>query len=321
MARSQRKRPTTDAATETKDDIWSWASSIYYMWQRTRFRLESGMTDYHRLSAVTSFDLEELESKRAPVLDYTRTVPGLKLDHRLFAELANLAEVSSAEGIERLRRGVLYELSHYWVAPPVAADSEKRALAQLRKLAKVSQDLSTIVSNLDEQALRVLAVTSLGLQSSSVMRSQGYFHTFTILKLPHEKDVRETIGPEPRGTLSDYRSQLKFIPEFAKLSSEALMRACKPKPQGRPRGGSFSIWRTKAKPLADFTLTLLLDVRAAGGRLTFNKNSRTGTLVEALALLRPYARPGVIPNELPSTLARLKTLDTKLATARWNIQS
>jgi hypothetical protein len=58
-------------------------------------------------------------------------------------------------------------------------------------------------------------------------------------------------------------------------------------------------------------------VRAAGGRLKFNKNSRTGTLVEALALLRPYARPGVIPNELPSTLARIKALDTKLAAATW----
>jgi hypothetical protein len=48
------------------------------------------MTDYHRLSAVSSFDLEELESKRAPVLDFTRTVPGLKPDDRLFPELANL---------------------------------------------------------------------------------------------------------------------------------------------------------------------------------------------------------------------------------------
>jgi hypothetical protein len=257
MARSKSKRPSTDAATETTDDIWDWASPIYYMWQRTRFRLESGMTDYHRLSAVSSFDLEELESKRAPVLDYTRTVPGLKPDDRLFAELANLAQISSAEGIERLRRGVLYELSHYWVAPSVAADSEKRALAQLQKLAKVSEDLSTIVSNLDERALTTLASASL--ESSPVMRWQGAFYRFIILNLPYEEDVRLKFGSQPLGTLSDYRAQLKFIPEFAKLCSEALMRACKPKSEGRPRIGS--IWHIKGpKPLADFTLTLLLDV-------------------------------------------------------------
>jgi len=72
-------------------------------------------------------------------------------------------------------------------------------------------------------------------------------------------------------------------------------------------------------------LNLLLDVRAAGGRLTFDKNSGTGTLVKALELLRPRARPGLIPNVLPmSTLARVKALDQKIATdlrSTTNIQS
>src|SRR6266404_1219528 len=67
-----------DAATEPTDDIWGWASFIYFVWKRTRSKLVLGMTDYYRLSALTNSDLEELESKRSPVLDYTRTVPGLK---------------------------------------------------------------------------------------------------------------------------------------------------------------------------------------------------------------------------------------------------
>src|SRR5206468_8497679 len=59
-----------DAATEPTDDIWGWASFIYFMWKRTRSKLVSGMTDYYRLSALSNSDLEELEGKRAPVLDY-----------------------------------------------------------------------------------------------------------------------------------------------------------------------------------------------------------------------------------------------------------
>jgi len=294
MARSKSKRLDTgaarDAATEPAEDIiWAWASCIYFIWKRTRFRLESGVTDYYQLSALTSFDLEELESKRAPVLDYTRTVPGLKPDHHLFAELATVAQVSSAEGIDRLQRGVLYELSHQWVvlAEPasVTADSKKRALAQLRALAKLSHDLTAIVSNLDEQALSALAYAN---------------------------------SKSPR-VFSDYRT---VVAEFAKLSSEALMLLWKPKPRGRPTGGSFLIWHYSGpKPLAEFTLNLLLDVRAAGGQLTFDKNAGAGTLTQALALLRPYAPPGRFPNELPSSLARIKALDTKIAKAAKNIQS
>jgi len=283
-----------DAATEPTDDLWGWASTNYFIWERTRSKIVSGMTDYYRLSALTNSDLEELESNCAPVLDYTRTVPGLKPGDRLFAELANLAEISSAEGIERLQRGVLYELSHYWVvptapAPPVAADSKKRAIAQLRKSAKLSQDLSTIVSNFDEQALWALA--------SAQARNC-------------------------RPDFSDYRIQLKIIAEFAKLSSEALIcfPAWKPKPRGRPQR-VLLLYYKGPKPLPDLTLNLLLDVRAAGGRLTFDKNSGTGTLAEALALLRPYVQPGIIPNKLPTTLARIKALDAKIATATWNIQS
>jgi hypothetical protein len=322
MAQSKSKRPSTDgnsaltplkefdpmaeeilfvprlqarhAVTEPTDDFWGWASFIYYVWERTRSKLVSGVTDYYRLSALTNSDLEELESKRSPVVDYTRTVPGLKPGDRLFAELANLAQISSAEGIEGLRRGVLYELSHYWVvriapAPPVAADSKQRAFAQLREAAKLSQDLSTIASNFDKQASWALV---------------------------------DAQARNRRPDFSDYRTQLKIIAEFAKLSSEALIcfPECKPKSQGRPRRVLLSYYKGP-KPLPDFTLNLLLDVRAAGGQLTFDKNSGTGTLVEALALLRPYVRPGIIPNKLPSTLARIKTLDTKIATATWNIPS
>jgi hypothetical protein len=85
-----------------------------------------------------------------------------------------------------------------------------------------------------------------------------------------------------------------------------------PNRRGRPRHGAFSLLFSGS--LTEFTLRLLLAVWAAGGRLTLDKNIGTGTLVEALTLLRPYMRPGVIPNKLPlSTLARVKALDQKIA--------
>jgi hypothetical protein len=97
----------------------------------------------------------------------------------------------------------------------------------------------------------------------------------------------------------------------------------KSNPRGRPRRGTFS--QIYSSSLTEFTLNLLLDVRAAGGRFTLDKNTGTGTLVEALALLRPHMRPGLIPNKLPfSTLARVKALDQKIATtprSTENIQS
>jgi len=59
---------------------------------------------------------------------------------------------------------------------------------------------------------------------------------------------------------------------------------------------------------------LLWDVRAAGGRLTLDKNSGKGTLPETLELLSPHLPPGFIPRVLPlSTLARMKALEKKLA--------
>ncbi len=62
-----------------------------------------------------------------------------------------------------------------------------------------------------------------------------------------------------------------------------------------------------------FILFLLWETKAAGGRLTFDKNSGKGSLAQALNLLRSHLPARFIPNVLPrSTLATAKALDSKI---------
>jgi hypothetical protein len=222
-------------------------------------------------------------------------VPDLRPDDRLFAELANLAQVSSAEGLEKLRKAVLLILkwqSRSMLPHKPPPSSKKRALAQLRKSIKLSRDLSAIVSSLDQQALH--ALRDVYLRCRSKFGDLGHFEI-------------------PDWPLPNVISQ---ITEFAELSSEALVVARTPRKRGRPHSGILSKFSKELRSLSEFTLALLFAVRAGGGRLTLDKNTGTGTLVEALALLRPHVRPGLIPNNLPfSTLARVKALDQKIATA------
>jgi len=126
MARSKRKRTKTDAARHV-----SWARSVRRFWEEIRGELDSADAG---------------------------TVP---TDDSLFVELANLAQVSSPEGTERLRKGVSCELSFQGpVTSPVAdkkqaASSKKReklAVAQLRKSMRLSRDLSATVATLNGEA-------------------------------------------------------------------------------------------------------------------------------------------------------------------------
>jgi len=59
--------------------------------------------------------------------------------------------------------------------------------------------------------------------------------------------------------------------------------------------------------LREFVFGLLAAVVDADGELTFNKNSETGTLAEALDLLRDHVPPGLVPEPLPAAvIQRLK---------------
>ena len=174
---------------------------------------------------------------------------------------------------------------------------------------KLSRGLSAIIPNLDQQALEALLCVDHYRKAPPGRATPGML-------------VGGRWAPEPPPDFSNWSESRwfnfeRYITELAELSSEALtfvQVVAPPKPRGRPRRGAFSIIFSRS--LAEFTLYLLLDVRAAGGRLTLDKNAGTGTLVEALALLRPHLPLRFIPNKLPlSTLAHVKALDKKIATA------
>jgi len=60
--------------------------------------------------------------------------------------------------------------------------------------------------------------------------------------------------------------------------------------------------------LRELVFGLLAAAERTGGELTFNKNSETGTLAEALDLLRKHLPNGLVPDPFPaSVIQRLKT--------------
>lgn len=266
MARLKSKRRSTNAAREVE-----WAHLVRSLWESSVGKLSDLWEEQFKLASGDQNDT--------------------------FPIIANLARVSSAESLKKLRRGIFYAVQMNQVArksPPVVAGPKKRALIELRKATKLARDLATIASKFDREAQDALIYVQC-----------------------HRPDYGRWGVGEP---------YFRIFTEFAELCSEAftVIRAGtidppkKSNPRGRPRGDMFSFEAPddSLADLAEFTLILLLEVRAAGGRLRLNKNTGNGTLVEVLELLRPHVRPGLIPNNLPlSTLARVKALDEKIATA------
>jgi hypothetical protein len=217
----------------------------------------------------------------------------------LFPEIAGLAQVPP-EGFLRLQQGIFLEMEREWQwhrAQSTIADRKaaKSGRSQVKRLMRLSSDLSAYLRDLNSHALGYLADASVSLDLDR-LTDEGL--------------------PPPGGYEIDQIT--KMVAALADRASRAV-RMTRPKPSldvvGRPpRGGLGEPIRQGS--LKQFTLRLLWDVRAAGGRLTLNKNSGTGTLPKTLSLLAPHLPPGFVPNVLPlSTLASIKALDKKLATA------
>jgi len=104
----------------------------------------------------------------------------------------------------------------------------------------------------------------------------------------------------------------KAILRLVAISEKSLIGMTQKKRRaGRPNINLQDFWNDNFRI---FVIRLLRHVRAAGGHLTLDKNTKTGTLIDALNLLRPHLPSGTIPNALSmSILLRLTKLDKKIS--------
>jgi hypothetical protein len=80
------------------------------------------------------------------------------------------------------------------------------------------------------------------------------------------------------------------------------------KPYRGPKHPNINRHTVEDQRLRDLVFGLLSAASDSGCRFTFNKNSVSGTLAEALDRLRVHLPKGLVPNTLPgSTIQRLKT--------------
>jgi hypothetical protein len=265
-------------ATKRAAALHRWSLKQYLGWWSDRFVRSSRFRSDDECGI-------ELKDRRPP-------------DAQLFAELASLAGVPVTGG-EKLRQGVSFELDRIWLrlrlttvmSGGVEVDESgglRRPLTQLRRLERLLSDLDETLRNLDPMTLRFLEAETAAI---------------------HSLDA----GPA------------RLIAALAKASSatQRHLRLSTREPRGR-RGRWAWYWSGFSDAFhveynyTSFTLRLLLDGRAAGGRLTLDKNSGKGTLPEALRLLSPYLPSGFIPKALPlSTLAQIKAVEKKLAAIDW----
>jgi hypothetical protein len=205
-----------------------------------------------------------------------RSTGSSDVTHRQIAE--QIARLAGANDIDRLHRGISVELTEYWWSERenqnekkmtvLARDWLKLMIRELEQVQYLSNELSVCLENLGGMAATVLAEEA-----------------------DQEKELIEPLK------------------KLAAKSAECLskIRKLPSRPQGRsPLVDNLSSLRVIIHSFHQFTLHLLWDVREAGGRLTFEKNTGMGSLTKALEILRPHV-PNLIPKSLPlSTLWRIK---------------
>jgi hypothetical protein len=90
------------------------------------------------------------------------------------------------------------------------------------------------------------------------------------------------------------------------VGSHEFLRSRQVSGPGRPSD------TVKNRGLRQFVLNLDFIAERLGGKFTLTKSTRTGTLIKAIELLRPYVPPGVVPRVLP--ISTVVTWRTKAST-------
>jgi hypothetical protein len=231
--------------------------------------------------------------------------PVLSIDSPLFTHVAGLARVTS--GLAILRKGICCDIAREWrwheKVRSVDPEARRIGRGKAAMLKQLSAQLSESLETLNDDALEALSLADLLITVERRNFSVGEVN----------RDDSKRLLLEINGG-TDFEKIKKAVACLAERAAKAV-DIYRPKSRylhGRPNWGGFAE-QPGPGSLPQFTLRLLWDVRIAGGRLTLNKNSGTGTLIETLQLLSPYLPPGFIPKILPvSTLATMHALDKKL---------
>jgi hypothetical protein len=229
--------------------------------------------------------------------DVKRSQP--PVDSPLITHIAGLARVPT-EGLVGLQKGIWFDLAREWQwyeRSPINRHARRIGRGQVATLKRLSAQLCASLKDLNYDALEALALADL------------------LILAEMNRDDHPQLGSRLRAGGEDFDQIQKIVATLAARASRAgdIYRPKPHYPVGRPARGGFSEL-PRPGSLPHFTLRLLWDVRAARGRLSLDKNSGTGTLVETLKLLSPHLPPGFIPKILPlSTLAKMHALDKKLA--------
>jgi hypothetical protein len=233
----------------------------------------------------------------------------LALDCPLFIHIGGLARVS-AVGLTGLKRGICQDIAREWrwyeQTPVVDPEARKLARGQAAALRRLSAELTARLEILNDDVLEALALADLLIVADRQNFPLGEVNRDDHLRLASKL---------PRGG-EDFEQIKKAVATLAERASKAehIYRHKSRYLSGRPARGGFAKPPGEPGSLAQFALRLLWDVRTAGGRLTLDKNSRKGTLIETLELLSPHLPPGFVPKILPvSTLAKMHALDKKLS--------
>jgi hypothetical protein len=233
-------------------------------------------------------------------------------DKDLFAEIIRIARVPPANA-RYVREGLFLEIGRVWESTfrTESSDTDYRrlwnqALGRLVRLARLAKELREGFDSLSGPAKTLFMRESYYIEFKKYLANDESWPSRSFDEKFHSfREMDETLDFEP------------FVANARSLeaTTSGVVKELSIKPERRPRG------RPRGKPsdtanLGEFVLCFLWDVRAAGGRLTLDKNAAKGSLVEALSVLRPYLPQNFIPNRLPvSTLANIKVLDKKFAVA------
>ena len=230
-------------------------------------------------------------------------------DDLLFSRIAALARVP-VDGCGRLQRCISLELEREWRWHELIKFDEpafNSAYDKVEKLKAQSLELQAGLNNLNSD---LLALGSLTYAAVLIYEDQNY--------------DREAPDPPPGGyDFVQIKEAVATINERASVALKELRPEKTARARGRPNRGGFG------EPIGpgsfkQFVLRFLWDIRTVGGRLTLDKNRKTGTLLKALKLVESYLPPGLTPKPLPlstlagiharaETIAAASPLDKKLA--------